>query len=405
MAQDSIGQPYCGFGKIKEKIGRNNYPSYKSINSTTDVGQYFIIPVVVHVIYNSTANNISDAIVQSQITVLNEDYGHYGRGYNSSPLGSVAKVIFSLASIDPDGNPTPGIDHIQSQYTNVVSDNEMLTKNLSVWDTKRYLNIWVVNSIDQGMTSGTESGYAYLASDVSSLTDKNADGIVVNYKYFGRNTPFNPANYNYGRTTTHETGHYFNLLHPWGLDGPGLDGCTDGNDDVEDTPPCTGEYFSRYRGSTADSCDDPVQCGNNLRLIADYMDYSQDRCMDIFTKGQINRMRQAILTYRPGLVSYENAVATGLQNLYLQYNQPVADAFDIAPNPSSGTLYIYPDFVQDENTDLYVYDIIGKMVKHVSLNLKNEKTAVSIPDVSNGMYELVLVTPSQTYKQKMIIAK
>lgn len=405
-AQNSNPQPYCGFGKMKTKLGLNSYPSYKSINGTKDIGQYFIIPVVVHVIYDSAKNNISDAIVQSQITVLNEDYGHYGRGYNPSPLGTEAKIIFSLAALDPKGNPTIGIEHIQSSsYANISSDSEMRTKDLSVWDTKRYLNIWVVKSIDQNAGAGTETGYAYLASDVPNLTDPNADGIVVNYRFFGRNTPYNIASYNYGRTTTHETGHYFNLLHTWGLDGAGMDGCTDGNDDVDDTPPCSGAYYSKYHGKITDSCDDPIQCGNYLRLVADYMDYSQDRCMDIFTRGQINRMRQAILSYRPGLVSYENAVSAGLKNLYLQYNQPVADALDIVPNPGNGTFYIYPDFLELENADLYIYDQLGRLVSRNTMQLKNEKTAVYLPGFANGMYVFKLVTPTQTYQQKMILVR
>jgi len=185
----------------------------------------------------------------------------------------------------------------------------------------------------------------------------------------------------------------------------GLDGCADSNDNVADTPPCEWEYYSMYHGAIADSCDDPIQCDNNLRLVADYMDYSVDRCMNIFTKGQITRMRQAILTDRLSLVSYENMVATGLQNIYLQYNQPVADALDITPNPSNGTFYLYPDFVQDENSDLYIFDMLGRMVKHISLNLKNEKTAVDITNTASGMYNLILVTQSQAYKQKLLLQK
>jgi len=403
--QDSLSHPYCGFGKMKEFHGLNSYSSSKSINSATDVGQYFIIPVVVHVIHNGGPENLSDADIQSQIPVLNEDFGRTGRGYNSSPLGEDAKIRFALATIDPNGNPTTGIEHIKSSYTNMNSDSEMLTKNLSVWDRTRYMNIWVVKSLDQVTSAGDEIGYAYLSSDVQFLQDPNADGLVVSYKYFGRNTPYNPASYQFGRTTTHETGHYFNLLHTWGLDGPGLDGCTDGNDDVDDTPPCEYAYYSKYNGTISDTCDDPVQCDNNLRLISDYMDYSVDRCMNIFTKGQITRMRQSILTDRASLVSYENMVATGLENLYLQYNPPVVDALDITPNPCNGTFYLYPDFVQNENSELYIFDQLGRIVKHFIINLKKEKTAVEITNAASGMYNLILITPSQIYKQKLILQR
>jgi len=404
--QDSL--PHCGFGPVRARLGLSDHPQFKTNNPTTDEGQTFIIPVVVHIIYNTTAGNLADYLAQSQIDVLNEDYGFYGRGFNTFPIGGDptikpsggdAHIRFSLATIDPNGNPTTGVDHVKSTYADVNSNQEMLTKDLSVWDVKRYMNIWVVKSIDG---SATEQGYAYLSSDISFLPDKNADGIIVTSAFFGRNNPAEPANYKYGRTVTHESGHYFNLLHPWGGDGPGEGGCND-DDDVDDTPDCDQPYYSMYK-PIPDSCDDPTQCGY-LRLVADYMDYSVDRCMDIFTKGQITRMRQAILKDRPSLVTYENAIATGLQSLYLQYNAPPAmDALDILPNPSNGILYLFPNFVQTETGDLYVYDEIGRLVRHVTVsNMKTDKISIDMYWASNGVYNLILVTPGQTYKQKIVL--
>jgi len=408
-AQDSIIHPHCSFGMMMAKQNLSLHPQFKSNNPTTDDGKTFIIPVVVHIIHNGGKENLPDYLAQTQMDVLNEDYGYYGRGFSPFPVGGDtivkprggdAHIRFALATIDPNGNPTTGIEHIKSTYTDLNSSDEMLTKNLSVWDVNRYMNIWVVKSIDG---SATEQGYAYLSSDITRLTDRNADGIVVTYDYFGRNNPLEPANYKYGRSVTHETGHYFNLLHTWGGDGPGQGGCDD-DDDVEDTPDCSYQFFSMYHGPIADSCNDPMQCGY-LRLIADYMDYSVDRCMDIFTLGQITRMRQAILTDRFSLVTYENAIATGLQAFYLKYNAPpVVDALDILPNPSNGLLYLFPNFRQSETGDLYIYDEIGRLVRHVTVpNMKSEKVSINMYWVANGFYNLILVTSNQTYKQKLVV--
>jgi len=399
IAQDSTKRPYCGFGAIRLKQGLNNHPQFKTNNPANDIGQYFIIPVVVHIIHNGGPENLPDNLVQTQIDVMNEDFGHYGRGYNTFPMGAVANIRFCLATIDPNGNPTTGIEHIKSEYTDLNSDNEMVTKSLGDWDHVRYLNIWVVKSIDG---KSTEAGYAYLASDISSLPDPGADGIIVTYQFFGRNNPYSPAAYKFGRAVTHEAGHYFNLLHTWGGDGPGEGGCND-DDGVDDTPDCDGPYYSTFHAGIKDTCDDPVQCGY-LRLVADYMDYSEDRCMDIFTQGQINRMRDAILQYRFSLVTYQNAIATGIQSTYLKYNVATDDAFDISPNPGAGTLNLYPNFAQNETGDLYVYDAMGRLVKHLTLNnMKTEKISIDMVWAANGLYNLVLVTPSQTYKQKWIL--
>jgi hypothetical protein len=397
-AQDTA-KPYCGFGAIRAKQGLGNAPQFKTNNPLTDEGQYFIIPVVIHIIHNGGVENIPDYLVQRQIDVLNEDYGHYGRGYNSFPFGGDSKIRYCLATIDPNGNPSSGIEHIQSPFTDLTTDNEMLTKNLSNWDHNRYLNIWVVRSID---ASKQEQGYAYLASDVARMSNPDADGIVVTYRFFGRFSPYAIGNYKYGRTVTHESGHYLNLMHTWGGDGAGEGGCND-DDGVDDTPDCSNPYYSSYKGHIADSCDDPVQCGY-VRLIQDYMDYSEDACMDVFTLGQIYRMRQAILKYRFGLTTYQNAIATGCQVMYLQYNIFTEDAFDISPNPSTGMLNLYPHFTGVETGEVYIYDAEGRLMRHITVTgMYTAKVSIDLNWAANGIYNVIIITPKQTYSQKLVL--
>jgi hypothetical protein len=409
-AQDTT-RPYCGFAKARAMQGLPTRPMYKTNNPVNDIGQCFIIPVVVHIIHNGGLENIPDYLVQRQIDVLNEDYGYKGRGFSTfpaggdstvKPSGGDANIKFYLATIDPNGNPTSGIEHIQSPYTDLVTSDEMLTKGLSSWEPARYLNIWVVKSIDAKTSTGQEQAYSYLASDISNLKDPRADGIVVTYRFFSRMSPYNIGNYRYGRTVTHESGHFFDLMHTWGGDQPGQGGCND-DDGVDDTPDCNGIFYSQFKGHIADSCPDPHQCGY-LRLIQDYMDYSEDACMDIFTKGQISKMRDAILKYRFGMITYQNAIATGCQKQFLACNPVSQDALDISPNPSTGKLNIYPHFTSPESGELLVFDMIGRQVLHKALsNIFYNEISIDLSFLANGMYNIVLLTPNQNYFQKLLL--
>jgi len=220
---------------MKDKFPSVNYRS--QISDSVDFGNYYIIPVVVHVIHKGGVENISDELIKSQIDVLNEDFGHYG-SYDKDPRGVDTRIRFCLAKTDPYGNKTTGINRIYSEYTDLVPDSEMLTKELSLWNPKKYLNFWIVKSIDG---SSTIQAYSYMPRN-SGGPAYPGDGIVVLYKYFGRGGNFVPF-YNLGRTATHESGHYFDLLHTWGRDDPGYGGCDD-DDGIDDTPVCYLEYFS-----------------------------------------------------------------------------------------------------------------------------------------------------------------
>ncbi len=252
-------------------------------------GGVMSIPVVVHVIHNGeavgTGTNISDAQVLSQIDVLNEDFRRLNPDANQTPVqflgvASDAEIEFCMASIDPQGNQTDGIDRIDggnaSWSTNQV-DNTV--KPQTTWNSNFYLNMWVLNFSGGGLL-----GYATFPGG-----SQNRDGVVIGYKYFGR-WPDNPNNnsYNGGRTTTHEVGHWLGLYHIWG-DGP----C--GNDDsVNDTPESDDANYGCPNGHTSCGTEDMIQ---------NYMDYTNDACMNLFTVGQGNRMRSAISSFRSSLLS------------------------------------------------------------------------------------------------------
>lgn len=247
----------------------------------------YIIPVVVHVIHNNeaigTGTNISDAQINSQISVLNKDFRRLNADAGSTPaeflgVAGSLEIQFVLASQDPEGLATNGITRTPGTQTQwALADNNSL-KELSYWPAEDYLNIWVVNmespyiGYAQLPVSGTLDGL-----DNSSF-DRLTDGVVIHYRAFGsiNDGAFNldPA-FNKGRTTTHEVGHFFGLRHIWG----DKSGCA--TDYVDDTP--------SQNSATAGCPSHPqVSCSHN-KMFQNYMDYSNDACMNLFTAGQFMR--------------------------------------------------------------------------------------------------------------------
>jgi hypothetical protein len=242
------------------------------------------IPVVVHVVYNTVAENISDAQIQSQITVLNQDFRRLNADVANTPsaflgLAGDSNIEFCLASVDPNGNATNGILRVPTSTTSFsTSGNAMKSSSTggsTAWNSSRYLNMWVCD------ISGSILGYAQFPGGSAST-----DGVVIDYLYFGT-TGTATAPFDKGRTATHEVGHWLNLRHIWGDDGTG---CT-GSDQVTDTPNAAGSNvgcpaFPR------------VTCSNgpNGDMFMNYMDYTDDACMFMFSNGQVSRMQALFAT-------------------------------------------------------------------------------------------------------------
>ncbi len=256
------------------------------------------IPVVFHVIYNREAQNIPDSIIHSQMEVLNEDFSGLNvdianvPDYFSDAVG-IANIEFCLASRDPNGNPSTGITRKETSRTNFPdldpSDGfDSFTAmhfdksgGVDAWDTKQYLNIWVCNV---GTTNTL--AWAYLPG-----ADERVDGIVCRYEYLGRPSLAGDP-YSLGRTLTHEVGHWLNLFHTFDNDG----GNTCSQDFVEDTPSQRSSNFGcpNFPRST---------CKNHSDMFMNYMDYTDDDCGIMFTKGQVKRMEAALSTTRKGILN------------------------------------------------------------------------------------------------------
>ena len=243
-------------------------------SNTAGVRQVYTIPTVVHVVYNNSAENISTALIQSQIDVLNADFRTISSAAAAKwGVAADTEIEFCLASVDPNGNPTDGITRTATSVTAFGSNDAVkfdAQGGKDAWPASDYLNIWVCD------LSGGLLGYAQFPNTGAAATD----GVVNDYLYTGVNSAGAP--YDGGRTCTHEVGHWLNLRHIWG-DGP-----CNRDDFVSDTP--------KAKSSTSGCPSNRSECGS-LNMVENYMDYSYDACMNLFTEGQKSRMRA---TFAPG---------------------------------------------------------------------------------------------------------
>jgi hypothetical protein len=247
------------------------------------------IPVVVHVLINQAADDISDAQIESQIEVLNEDFGGKNDDLENVPgpfkesIGSTG-LEFYLAEVDPAGAARKGILRINTSVPSFGVDDGMkaaATGGNDPWDTERYLNLWVCR------LGGGLLGYAQFPGG-----DPATDGVVVTTSAFGRRGSAEDP-FNLGRTATHEVGHYLNLSHVWGESR--WPTCTD-SDFVNDTP-------NQYGPNTGKPTFPAASCGNTPHgdMFVNFMDYVDDDTMVMFTKEQVLRMHAALEFMRPKL--------------------------------------------------------------------------------------------------------
>ena len=250
------------------------------------------LPVVFHILTDGVGNeNLSEAVIQAQIDQLNLDFGN-GAG-SSYTVATDTEVRFCLAQQNETEVTMfePGINRI-TDYDDgpfSMSDFENTIKPATQWDPTRYLNIWLAN------LESPLLGYAQfpVSSGLSGLNfppePANTDGVVILSSSVGSVASPNPlgGSYGLGRTLTHELGHWFGLRHIWGDSG----NCS--NDDFcADTPDAT---TSNGGCPTVDSCPSD---GLGADMVENYMDYTNDSCMDTFTADQKTRI-QAVLANSP----------------------------------------------------------------------------------------------------------
>lgn len=307
---------------LQPLIAEEKQARLKSRNTSNSVIK---IPVVIHIIHNGDAigagENISTEQALSQIEVLNNDFRRKlgTPGYNTHPAGADTEIEFVMAKRKPDGTATNGIDRVQvsnTQFTSMANVETM--KQTTVWDTNKYLNMWTVR-IGGGTSlwNGT-LGYAQFPSysGISGMgynnptTEALTDGLVMRHDAFGSREiwptgTYGGFEYDKGRTTTHEIGHWAGLRHIWGDDSCGNDFCAD-------TPTA---HDANY------GCPSVVDCnGSGNEMVENYMDYTDDLCMNIFTLDQKNRImtvfknadRRNTLLYSDALVPVGLSLEAGI---------------------------------------------------------------------------------------------
>jgi len=260
-------------------------------------GEIYTIPVVVHIVQSNIT--VSEIQIQSQLDVLNEDLRRMNSDTsNLNPqfngLGADSELEFCLAVRDPDGLPHSGITYTTTSSSSFGTDDGIkfdASGGKDAWPSDQYMNMWV------GSLTGGLLGYAQFPGG-----DPATDGVVITTSYFGtEGVGVTPASY--GRTATHEVGHWLNLRHTWG------DGDCSVDDLVSDTPNCDSQNWQSFP-----ACTNITQC-TNTRMIENYMDYSDDGCMNIYTVGQKNRMRAL---FNPGGFRYGLTQSLGCEAVILQ---------------------------------------------------------------------------------------
>lgn len=295
------------------------------------------IPVVIYIIHDGGTNNISDAQIQSQIAVLNEDFRKLF-GTNGYGVGADTEIEFCLAKKDPLGKCTNGIVRIKSPLSNHQTYQRSMLKQLSYWDNTRYLNVYVVKNINNG--SGT-AGYSSFPGG-----PPDEDGIVVRHDYFGK---IGTASATLGRTTTHEIGHWLGLYHTFN-GGCGADTCADG-DYICDTPPAANPNFGC---PTINSC--AIDVPNVNDQIQNYMDYSNDNCKNMFTAGQKQRMLATLTSIRNDIWQGWNIDSTGCDSGYVSTNcNVIADFVTLNPNICIGNSITFYNKSQNNPTSYQWY--------------------------------------------------
>ena len=284
------------------------------------------IPVVYHVIHDGDAigsgENIFDTYLQAQLDQMTDDFRRMNSDAGNTPadftgVAADTEIEFCLTTIDPLGGPTSGINRINISTLPDVDladcwDDDYIDANIkipTIWNSANYLNVWILEKIQRSADcANTILGYAQFPG-----LPANTDGIVLRSTTVGSLATPNPAGgvYSYGRTGTHEVGHYLNLIHIWGSS------CSN-DDSVADTPNAGGPNYT----GTPCTYPGPNSCGAGTSgdlpdMFQNYMDYSDDQCMNLFTTGQKSRMVAAINTSRAGLLTAPCNASTCEDNLVI----------------------------------------------------------------------------------------
>jgi hypothetical protein len=347
-----------------------------------------IIPIVFHILYNTPAENLTDAQVKSQLDAMNADFMGTNADASGIPaafksVASNPQIQFCLAQRDPAGKATTGIIHKSTTKTS-FSDTGDPAKFSSkggddAWDTKKYFNFWICDL-------GTSLiGYA----EFPTGTATNTFGVVSHYSYTGTIGALQP--FDKGRIGAHEGGHCFNLFHIWG-------DANCGDDAVSDTP--------TQKAETSGCPTFPrITCNNspNGDMFMNFMDYTDDVCLAMFTKGQTARMVAVVNTAPYNALKTSNGcvppVNTGINIL------AVDNDLTIYPNPSNGVVTIAFTPMDKSMHSIEIQNVLGQVLyKEEMIDYTGQYSkSIDVQAFGKGIYTVHLRNKTGEIAKKVIV--
>ena len=348
-------------------------------------GSIIKIPVVVHILYNSPQQNISEEKVFEQIQILNQCFRRLNSDTANTPqwyksIAADCGIEFQLATSDPQRKNTTGIIRKHTAVKQWGADDQVkfsAKEGSDAWDSRYYLNIWVCNL-------GSVGGYSSFPGGPSEK-----DGIVISTAVFGLSSK---AGYNLGKTAVHEAGHWLGLRHIWGDSY-----C--GDDWVDDTPK-QGNFTAGCPSGIRSSCSN----GSNGDMYMNYMDLTQDACTNLFTDGQKERMR---VFFEPGFDRHTILSSYGLLPPLIIEVPPVEelskwDHPKLYPNPAADEIMLDLSYdIRWMGKTVSITNAQGQLVMQSPVNSKVVK--MNIDKLQPGLYFLVVKREDGvTIKQKFI---
>lgn len=340
-----------------------------SINARTTHSNIIKVPVVVHILYHQAHENISDALIKRQIDALNRDFRR--RNSDTSKVPTVYKsrvadceIEFELAKVDPKGRATNGIIHKYTPISSWEMDDKIKFSSEmgdDSWDSKNYLNIWVGN-VRRLLGYSTFPGVA-----------PEKDGVVLNFSALA--TMNSTGTYGMGRTAVHEIGHWLGLRHLWG-------DADCGDDLVHDTPKQSG-YTTGCPTAVRKSCDN--EAGGDMYM--NYMDFTNDACLNMFTVGQKQRMRSLFSSggTRHSILFSKALGAPYVEEILLPDVPPKWLHVKIFPNPSTTELTLNLEYdPRWVGKELFITNMLGQVAIRKTISSKLVK--IDIRGLKPGLY-------------------
>jgi Pregnancy-associated plasma protein-A/Secretion system C-terminal sorting domain len=357
------------------------------------------IPVVVHIVHDNAFGgatggrdnpNLTDAQILSQIKILNDDYRRKNVKSLKNPLGADAGIEFYLATTDPAGKATTGIT--RNVYTTQKSfdinvDTKILAQ-IASWPTDRYLNIWVARYDNNYLgIAQFPSVLGIKGLDTDNMFLDKTDGVYIDFRVFGIGSSVVSKLYVAGRTTTHEVGHWLGLIHTWGDAVCGEDYC-------DDVPPAEFGNASSNCGPIYSNCNGK----RTLNMTENFLDYSPDTCMSVFTKCQVERMR-AVFEKSPRRAALLRTACAPLPST----DNPYIEVF---PNPTASDIFMRVFVKGYTNYDVELYNLQGQKVYHYTY-ADYPSWTVTIPTqaLANGTYIVRVILADQVLTKKVTVIR